>query len=209
MGILSSIAGAVAGNAVSALTSKLSGGKTGESASGNYSGWSDAVQNAVEGRFLDSLGQLNYGQSTDLANLLAQRATDYDIDVDAIMREARRQAEMGTGQEYQSLARRAGSDANSLVAAAYNEALLDQEDNLAALRAQLEMQEQQGGMDALAQALDANNQTNNTILNLGSLLKGAQSTETSTGTMKNRQYGLGYNSQQQASQQFGLPTARR
>lgn len=138
--------------------------------------WSDKVQQAVEDKFLAGLGQIDYNQNLDLANLMADRATGFDIDVDAIMAEARRQEEMGTGQKYQSLARQAGSDANSLVAAAYNEALMDQETSLASLRAQLEAQEQESGLDALAQALDAGNATADTVLNLGNLLKGAQTT---------------------------------
>lgn len=138
--------------------------------------WSDKVQQAVEDKFLAGLGQIDYGQSLDLADLMTERATGFDIDVDAIMAEARRQEQMGTGQKYQSLARQAGSDANSLVAAAFNEALMDQETSLASLRAQLEAQEQESGLDALAQALDASNATADTVLNLGNLLKGAQTT---------------------------------
>lgn len=209
MSILGAIGSAVAGSAVSALTGKLNKGNQKESQSGNYSGWSDAVQNAVEGKFMQGLGLLDYGSSSDLANMLYQRASDYDIDVDAIVNEARRRAEIESGRNYQSLARQAGSDANSLVALAQNEALLDRESNLASLRAQLEMQEQEGGLNALAQALDANNQTNNTILNLGNLLKGAQASQTQIGKTSGTQWGLGQSWQDQIQQSGTTPVASR
>lgn len=140
--------------------------------------WSDKVQQAVENKFLDALGGLSYGDAAGLVDAISQKAYDYGIDVDPIIAEARRKAEIESGQNYQSLARQAGSDANSLVALAQNEAILDRESNLASLRAQLEAQNQQGQLDALASALDANNQSNTSILNLGQLLKGGQMTGT-------------------------------
>lgn len=140
--------------------------------------WSDKVQQAVEDKFLDALGGLSYGDASGLVNAISQKAYDYNIDVDPIIAEARRKAEIESGQNYQSLARQAGSDANSLVALAQNEAIIDRESNLASLRAQLEAQNQQGQLDALAAALDANNQSNTSILNLGQLLKGGQMTGT-------------------------------
>lgn len=140
--------------------------------------WSDKVQQAVENKFLDALGGLSYGDAAGLVDAISQKAYDYNIDVDPIIAEARRKAEIESGQNYQSLARQAGSDANSLVALAQNEAILDRESGLASLRAQLEAQNQQGQLDALAAALDANNQSNTSILNLGQLLKGGQMTGT-------------------------------
>lgn len=189
-----------------AASSLLSGGysstKGKSSTSESSKLWSDKVQQAVEDKFLAGLGQIDYNQNLDLANLMADQAKDFDIDVDAIMAEARRQEEMGTGQKYQSLARQAGSDANSLVAAAYNEALMDQETSLASLRAQLEAQEQESGLDALAQALDAGNATADTVLNLGNLLKGAQTTGRSITKGSQSGWQVGFNRQSQGQGQF-------
>lgn len=164
--------------------------------------WSDKVQKAVEDKFLAGLNKIDYDRGLELADLMAERATGLDIDVDAIMAEARRQEEMGTGQKYQALARQAGSDANSLVAAAYNEALMDQETSLASLRAQLEAQEQEAGLDALAQAIDASNAGSDTILNLGNLLKGAQTTGRSVTKGSQSSWQLGYSRQKQGQGQF-------
>lgn len=182
----------ILGAASSLLTGSYSSQKGKSSTDESSKLWSDRVQQAVEDKFLTGLGQINYNQNLDLATLMADRATDFDIDVDAIMAEARRQEQLGTGQKYQSLARQAGSDANSLVAAAYNEALMDQETSLASLRAQLEAQEQESGLDALAQALDAGNATADTVLNLGNLLKGAQTTGRSItrGSQNGWQFGI-------------------
>lgn len=189
-----------------AASSLLSGGysstKGKSSTSESSKLWSDKVQQAVEDKFLTGLGQIDYSQNLDLANLMADRATGFDIDVDAIMAEARRQEEMGTGQKYQSLARQAGSDANSLVAAAFNESLMDQETSLASLRAQLEAQEQESGLDALAQALDAGNATADTVLNLGNLLKGAQTTGRSITKGNKSSWEVGLSRQTQGQGQF-------
>ena len=189
-----------------AASSLISGGysstKGKSSTSESSKLWSDKVQQAVEDKFLAGLGQIDYNQNLDLANLMANQAKDFDIDVDAIMAEARRQEEMGTGQKYQSLARQAGSDANSLVAAAYNEALMDQETSLASLRAQLEAQEQESGLDALAQALDAGNATADTVLNLGNLLKGAQTTGRSITKGNKSGWEVGFSRQSQGQGQF-------
>ena len=154
--------------------------------------WSDKVQQAVEDKFLNALAGLTYGDSAGLVDAISQKAYDYGIDVDPIVAEARRKAEIESGQNYQSLARQAGSDANSLVALAQNEAILDRESNLASLRAQLEAQNQQGQLDALAAALDANNQSNTSILNLGQLLKGGQMTGTSLTKGKQSQWAGEY-----------------
>lgn len=152
--------------------------------------WSDKVQKAVEDKFLTGLADIDYNQSIGLANNLAQKAKDFNIDVEPIVNEARRQEQMQTGQKYQSLARQAGSDANSLVAAAFNEALINQESNLASLTAELEAMNQQGGLDALSQALDASNATADTILNLGNLLKGAQTQTHSHTNTRNTSWGF-------------------
>lgn len=189
-----------------AASSLLSGGysstKGKSSTSESSKLWSDKVQQAVEDKFLAGLGQIDYSQNLDLASLMAERATDFEIDVDAIMAEARRQEEMGTGQKYQALARQAGSDANSLVAAAFNEALMDQETSLGSLRAQLEAQEQESGLNALAQALDAGNATADTVLNLGNLLKGAQTTGRSITKGSQSGWQVGFNRQTQGQGQF-------
>lgn len=152
--------------------------------------WSDKVQKAVEDKFLTGLADIDYNQSLDLADAIAQKAKDFNIDVEPIVNEARRQEQMQTGQKYQSLARQAGSDANSLVAAAFNEALINQESNLASLTAELEAMNQQGGLDALSQALDAGNATADTILNLGNLLKGAQTQTHSHTNTRNTSWGF-------------------
>ena len=189
-----------------AASSLISGGysstKGKSSTSESSKLWSDKVQQAVEDKFLAGLGQIDYSQNLDLASLMATQAKDFDIDVDAIMAEARRQEQLGTGQKYQALARQAGSDANSLVAAAYNEALMDQETSLASLRAQLEAQEQESGLDALAQALDAGNATADTVLNLGNLLKGAQTTGRSITKGNQSGWQVGFNRQSQGQGQF-------
>lgn len=190
------------GAASSLISGRYSSTKGKSSTSESSKLWSDKVQQAVEDKFLAGLGQIDYNQNLGLANLMADRATDFDIDVDAIMAEARRQEEMGTGQKYQSLARQAGSDANSLVAAAFNEALMDQETSLASLRAQLEAQEQESGLDALAQALDAGNATADTVLNLGNLLKGAQTTGRSITKGSQSGWQVGFNRQSQGQGQF-------
>ena len=190
------------GSVVTALSGSY--GKQSSSSSTNESSklWSDKVQKAVEDKFLEGLADLDYASGADLANILAQKAKDYNIDVDAIMAEARRQEEMGTGQKYQALARQAGSDANSLVAAAYNEALMNQETSLGSLRAQLEAQNQEGGLNALATAIEGTNAGSNTILNLGNLLKGAQATSSSITKGNQTGWNLGFNRQTQGQGQF-------
>lgn len=152
--------------------------------------WSDKVQKAVEDKFLTGLADIDYSNNLELANLISDKAKDFNIDVEPIINEARRQAEMESGQLYQSLARQAGSDANSLVAAAANEAFLDRESGLASLRAELEAMNQQGGLDALSQALDAGNAAADTILNLGNLLKGAQTQAHSHTNTRNTSWGF-------------------
>ena len=158
----------------------ISGSKGSSKTSGSQKLWSDKVQKEVEDRFLNQLStDYNFATSNDIASLMADQAGDYNIDVDAIMRNARLQAETATGQKYQSLARQAGSDANSLVAAAYAGAMADQETALAAKQAELEAQQQQGSLNALATALSGLGQNQQVqmgyTLGLGELLKGAQS----------------------------------
>lgn len=194
--------GSFMGGASSLVSGGYKSGKNKASTSETQKAWSDRVQQAVEDKFLNSLAEIDYGNTTGLVDAIAQKAYDYGIDVDPIIAEARRKAEIETGQNYQSLTRQAGSDANSLVALAQNEAILDRENNLASLRAQLEAQNQQGQLDALAIALDANNQSNTSILNLGSLLKGAQMTGTSLTKGRQSEWGVNFGGQKQGQGQF-------
>ena len=192
------------GGIVGSSFSGMFGGSKGKSNTSETTKlWSDKVQKEVEDKFLAGLAGMDLASGNELASLMADRAKDFSIDVDPIVAEARRQAEMESGQLYQSLARQAGSDANSLVAAAANEAYLDRESGLASLRAELEAMNQQGGLDALASAIDAQGAASSNILNLGNLLKGAQAqTKSATRTNQlNWQLGIGDN--RQNSGQFG------
>lgn len=194
--------GSFAGGASSLVSGGYKQNKGRNSTSESQKMWSDRVQQAVENKFLDALSGLSYGDASGLVDAISQKAYDYGIDVDPIVAEARRKAEIESGQNYQSLARQAGSDANSLVALAQNEAILDRESALASLRAQLEAQNQQGQLDALAAALDANNQSNTSILNLGQLLKGGQMTGTSLTKGRQSEWGINFGGQKQGQGQF-------
>ena len=193
----------IGGIAGSSFSGMLSGSKGKSSTSETTKLWSDKVQKEVEDKFLAGLADMDLASGNELASLMADRAKDYNIDVDPIVAEARRQAEMESGQLYQSLARQAGSDANSLVAVAANEAYLDRESGLASLRAELEAMNQQGGLDALASAIDAQGAASSTVLNLGNLLKGAQAQTKSATRTSQLNWQLGYNNQRQNSGQFG------
>lgn len=195
MGLFSGVA--------SSFTGSLSGSKGRQATNETTKLWSDKVQKEVEDKFLAGLADIDLASGNELASLMADRARDYNIDIEPIIAEARRQAEIESGQLYQSLARQAGSDANSLVAAAANEAFLDRESGLASLRAQLEAQNQQGGLDALATAIDAGNAASSTVLNLGNLLKGAQATTNSVTKANQLGWNLGYNQQRQSGFGFG------
>lgn len=195
--------GSFLGAASDLLSGSYGKDKTRQSTSTTTKNWSDEVQRRVEDQFLDSLGYLDYGQNAELGDALSELAYNSGIDVEPIINEARRQATMESGQTYQRLAREAGSSANSLVNAAYNEAVLAREDNLAALRAELEAQNQSSQLDALAQALDARNQANTAILNLGQLLQGGQQTQTSVGRLNNTKWNIGYSAQSQKQGQVG------
>lgn len=191
----------------SGVTSAFSGGVSGskgrKATNETTKLWSDKVQKEVEDKFLAGLADVDLSSETELASLMADRARDYNIDVEPIIAEARRQAEMESGQLYQSLARQAGSDANSLVAAAANEALLNRESGLASLRAQLEAQNQEGGLNALAAAIDAGNASASTVLNLGNLLKGAQATTNSVTKAKQLNWNVGFGQQNNSGLNFG------
>ncbi|MBP5593520.1 MAG: hypothetical protein J6X75_05090 [Clostridia bacterium] len=195
MGLFSGVANSFSGG--------VSGSKGRQATNETTKQWSDKVQKEVENKFLEGLAGLDYASESELASLIADKAKDYNIDVEPIIAEARRQAEMESGQLYQSLARQAGSDANSLVAAAANEAFLDRESGLASLRAQLEAQNQAGGLDALATAIDAGNAATSTVLNLGNLLKGAQATTNSVTKANQLNWNMGYNQQRYGGFNFG------
>ena len=195
MGLFSGIASSFSGG--------VSGSKGRQATNETTKLWSDKVQREVEDKFLAGLADVDLASGNELASLMADRARDYNIDVEPIVAEARRQAEMESGQLYQSLARQAGSDANSLVAAAANEAFLDRESGLASLRAQLEAQNQEGGLNALATAIDAGNAASSTVLNLGNLLKGAQATTNSVTKAKQLNWNVGYNQQRNTGFGFG------
>ena len=146
--------------------------------------------------YLNSLmlqvGDQSVGQNQALAQLAMGMAGE-DIDIEPIMAEARRQGSMAVGQNYQSLARQAGSDANSLVAAANSEAIANMESNLASTEAELLMAERDSNLDAISTALDASNSQYDVLLGLGELLKGGQWSEEGTSTSKTKNSSTSWN----------------
>ena len=146
--------------------------------------FSQEVLDYLNSLFLQ-VGDQSVGQNQELADLAAGLAGE-EIDIEPIMAEARRQGSMAVGQNYQSLARQAGSDANSLVAAANAEAIANMESNLASTEAELLMAERDSNLDAISTALDASNSQYDVLLGLGELLKGGQWTEEGTSTSKTK-----------------------
>lgn len=140
---------------------------------------------------LFQIGDQSVGQNQELAELAAGLAGD-EIDIEPIMAEARRQGSMAVGQNYQSLARQAGSDANSLVAAANSEAIANMESNLASTEAELLMAQRDSNLDAISTALDASNSQYDALLGLGELLKGGQWSEQGTSTSKTKSSSMGW-----------------
>lgn len=149
--------------------------------------FNDEILSMLEGEFSSLLSGLGSGQASQLTDqLLAEVSRGSDIDVDAIMANARREAEIESGQNYQALARQAGSDANSLVALAQNEAIADRESQLAATEAELRAQARDDYINQVSGALDAANSVYEPILGLGELLRGANATENRETNYKNK-----------------------
>lgn len=141
----------------------------------NYKGYRDDVLAALEDNLLGGLA--DFGQKgAELSDQVINEIMGGNaFDIEPIMNEARRVSEQQIGQNYQALARQAGSDANSLVQAAQAEAIAAKESNLAATEAELLMKAQGEKVNQLGQALGLRDTGNDTMLNLASILKGARS----------------------------------
>lgn len=167
------------GGALSGSWSK-SKTKTAQFTNTNSTQFADDVLNKLEQAFLDELD--NYGEISDeYMNMLAKiKGQDFDYDVQPIIRENTRRTENQIAQDYSSLARQAGSDANSLVAAAHSESSADAYSQLAKTSAELEMEAQNNRIAGMTKALEAQGSAQGSILDLGNLLKGARTKSSSS-----------------------------
>lgn len=118
----------------------------------------------------------NRGYSSELAERVM---TENTYDVEPIISENERAALEDLGQTYQNLARQTGSDANSLTALAYSDAVSTTRSKLASTEAQLKMNAQSQQIQDLGNALATQSAAQSGILGLGNLLKGANATGTS------------------------------
>lgn len=137
----------------------------------------EEVLSQLESLLLGEIGE--FGQSyDDLADqMLNEVLGGQAIDIDPIMKEAERKSNQQIGQNYQALARQAGSDANSLVQAAQAESIADAQSLLAATRAELEAKNKEDKLSQVSQALGLRSEGLSPILGLGTLLKGARTEE--------------------------------
>ena len=143
--------------------------------------FSDEVLAALEGAFLGAMG--DYSELSGYTKQLADEVMMGDsYDVQPIIDENTRRTEQAVGQSFQSLARQAGSDANSLVAAAQSQASADAYSALAKTSAELEMEAQGKKIADLGNALETAGQAQSGILGLGTLLKGGRTKSSNFGT---------------------------
>lgn len=140
--------------------------------------FSDEILKALEDMYLEELDiyKRNRGYSSELAERVM---TENTYDVEPIISENERAALEDLGQTYQNLARQTGSDANSLTALAYSDAVSTTRSKLASTEAQLKMNAQSQQIQDLGNALATQSAAQSGILGLGNLLKGANATGTS------------------------------
>lgn len=140
--------------------------------------FSDEILKALEDMYLEELDiyERNRGYSSELAKRVM---TENTYDVEPIISENERAALEDLGQTYQNLARQTGSDANSLTALAYSDAVSTTRSKLASTEAQLKMNAQSQQIQDLGNALATQSAAQSGILGLGNLLKGANATGTS------------------------------
>lgn len=140
--------------------------------------FSDEILKALEDMYLEELDiyERNRGYSSELAERVM---TENTYDVEPIISENERAALEDLGQTYQNLARQTGSDANSLTALAYSDAVSTTRSKLASTEAQLKMNSQSQQIQDLGNALATQSAAQSGILGLGNLLKGANATGTS------------------------------
>lgn len=140
--------------------------------------FSDEILKALEDMYLEELDiyERNRGYSSELAERVM---TENTYDVEPIISENERAALEDLGQTYQNLARQTGSDANSLTALAYSDAVSTTRSKLASTEAQLKMNAQSQQIQDLGNALATQSAAQSGILGLGNLLKGANATGTS------------------------------
>lgn len=146
--------------------------------SSNSQVFSDEVLSALESNFLESLS--DYGNYKDYTNEMVNKVMSGEAyDVAPIIAENTRRTEQEIGQSFQSLARQAGSDANSLVAAAQSQASADAYSTLAKTSAELEMEAMGQQIADLSAALGTGEQGLSSVLGLGYLLKGGKTKSSS------------------------------
>ena len=140
--------------------------------------FSDKILKALEDMYLEELDiyERNRGYSSELAERVM---TENTYDVEPIISENERAALEDLGQTYQNLARQTGSDANSLTALAYSDAVSTTRSKLASTEAQLKMNAQSQQIQDLGNALATQSAAQSGILGLGNLLKGANAAGTS------------------------------
>lgn len=170
----------------------IKGGKEKSSTTTNYnkSGtqFNQEILDYLNSLFLQ-VGDQTMAEGQELADLATSLAQE-KVDIEPIIAEARRQGQIEVGQGYQSLANQAGSDANSLVAAANAESVANLESNLASTEAELLMAQRDSNLEAISSALDARNNQYEGLLGLGELLKGGEWTERGTTTSKTKKSSL-------------------
>ena len=164
------------------LSGMLKGGKSKTAGASSTSTatklFSDEILKALEDMYLEELDiyERNRGYSSELAERVM---TENTYDVEPIISENERVALEDLGQTYQNLARQTGSDANSLTALAYSDAVSTTRSKLASTEAQLKMNAQSQQIQDLGNALATQSAAQSGILGLGNLLKGANATGTS------------------------------
>lgn len=180
------------------LSGMLKGGKSKTAGASSTSTttklFSDEILKALEDMYLEELDiyERNRGYSSELAERVM---TENTYDVEPIISENERAALEDLGQTYQNLARQTGSDANSLTALAYSDAVSTTRSKLASTEAQLKMNAQSQQIQDLGNALATQSAAQSGILGLGNLLKGANATGTSNTKYNQRtsslEWGLG------------------
>lgn len=164
------------------LSGMLKGGKSKTAGASSTSTttklFSDEILKALEDMYLEELDiyERNRGYSSELAERVM---TENTYDVEPIISENERAALEDLGQTYQNLARQTGSDANSLTALAYSDAVSTTRSKLASTEAQLKMNAQSQQIQDLGNALATQSAAQSGILGLGNLLKGANANGTS------------------------------
>lgn len=164
----------------------LTGSAKASTSTTNTSGWEtkntkatqfdEELLSQLEDLLMGEIG--GFGRYSDLSDtVLNEVIAGQAIDIDPIMKEAERKSNQQIGQNYQALARQAGSDANSLVQAAQSESIANAQSTLAATRAELEAKNQDDRLNQISKALGLRTESLSSILGLGTLLKGARTEE--------------------------------